>query len=164
MAPIGSPPRSRRSAQPASPAALASTVIVATASGVRVRGRGDRRRRSGGRRGIRVRCDPGPGVDVAAGVAGCLRGGGGRQPSRVCSELFAPQLAAAYAKAMRASCTTYFERITSFSLVVRRVLWDEDAAVVELRQTGRPRDWAVVLSRRAGGWQAVDLLPGDLVG
>jgi hypothetical protein len=35
--------------------------------------------------------------------------------------------------------------------------------VLELRQTLRPRDWAVVLSHRAAGWQAVDLLPGDLV-
>jgi hypothetical protein len=64
---------------------------------------------------------------------------------------------------MRGSCTSYFERITSFSVVVRRVLRDGDTAVLELRQTVQPRDWAVVLSRRAGGWQAVDLLPGDLV-
>ena len=84
-------------------------------------------------------------------------------PSRVCSQLFAPQLAAAYGKAMRGSCTSYFERITSFSVVVRRVLGDGDTAVLELRQAVRPRDWAVVLSRRPGGWQAVDLLPGDLV-
>ena len=84
-------------------------------------------------------------------------------PSRVCSELFAPQLAVAYGKAMRASCTSYFERITSFSVVVRRVLQDGDTAVLELRQTVQPRDWAVVLSRRPGGWRAVDLLPGDLV-
>jgi len=81
----------------------------------------------------------------------------------VCSELFAPQLAQAYAKAVRGSCTSYFERITSFSVVVRRVLQDDGTAVLELRQTVRPRDWAVVLSRRPGGWQAVDLLPGDLV-
>ncbi len=84
-------------------------------------------------------------------------------PSRVCSELFAPQLAAAYGKAMRGSCTSYFERITSFSVAVRGVLRDGDTAVLELRQTVRPRDWTVVLSRRAGGWEAVDLLPGDLV-
>ena len=85
-------------------------------------------------------------------------------PSRVCSELFSPQLAVAYGRAMRSgTCTSYFERITSFSVVVRRVLQDGDTAVLELRQTVRPRDWAVVLSRGSGGWQAVDLLPGDLV-
>ena len=84
-------------------------------------------------------------------------------PSRVCSELFAPQLAQAYGKAVRGSCASYFARITSFSVVVRRVLQDDGTAVLELRQTVRPRDWAVVLSRRPGGWQAVDLLPGDLV-
>ena len=84
-------------------------------------------------------------------------------PSRVCSELFSPQLAEAYGMAMRGSCTSYFERITSFSVVVRRVLQDGDTAVLELRQTVRPRDWAVVLSRQPDGWQAVDLLPGELV-
>lgn len=26
----------------------------------------------------------------------------------------------------------------------------------------RPRDWAVVLNRRRAGWQAVDLLTGNL--
>lgn len=84
-------------------------------------------------------------------------------PGRVCSGLFAPQLAQAYGKAVRGSCTSYFAQITSFSVVVRRVLQDGDTAVLELRQTVRPRDWAVVLSRRPGGWQAVDLLPGDLL-
>jgi len=84
-------------------------------------------------------------------------------PSRVCSELFAPQLARAYGKALRSSCTSYFERITSFSVAVRRVLQDGATAVLELHQTVRPRDWAVILSRRPGGWQAVDLLPGELV-
>ena len=56
----------------------------------------------------------------------------------------------------------YFRRITSFSVVVRRVLQDGDTAVLELRQTVRPRDWAVVLNRRGTGWQAVDLLTGNL--
>jgi hypothetical protein len=81
-------------------------------------------------------------------------------PSRVCSKLFAPQLAQAYGKALHSSCRSYFERITSFSVVVRRVVTDGAMAVLELHQTVRPRDWAVVLSRRPGGWQAVDLLPG----
>jgi hypothetical protein len=35
-------------------------------------------------------------------------------PSRVCSELFAPQLAQAYGRALHASCASYFERITSY--------------------------------------------------
>ena len=84
-------------------------------------------------------------------------------PSRVCSELFSPELAQAYGKAVGGSCASYFARITSFSVVVRRVLRDGETAVLELRQTVRPRDWAVVLSLRAGGWRAVDLLPGELV-
>ena len=82
-------------------------------------------------------------------------------PSQVCSELFSAQLTQAYGTAGHGTCTSYFARITSFSVIVRRVLQDGDTAVLELRQTVRPDDWAVVLSRRPGGWQAVDLLPGD---
>jgi len=81
-------------------------------------------------------------------------------PARVCSQLFAPQLAQTYANAVHGSCSSYFARITSFSVVVRRVLQDGGTAVLELRQTVRPEDWAVVLNRRRGGWQAVDLLTG----
>jgi hypothetical protein len=84
-------------------------------------------------------------------------------PSRVCTELFAPKLAQAYGKALHGSCTNYFKEITSFSVVVHRVLQDGDTAVLELRQTVRPRDWAVVLNREPGGWRAVDLLAGQLI-
>jgi hypothetical protein len=84
-------------------------------------------------------------------------------PPRVCSELFSFELAQAYGRAMRGTCTSYFAQITSFSVKVRRILQDGNTAVLELRQTMRPRDWAVVLSRRSGGWQAVDLLPGEPV-
>jgi hypothetical protein len=83
-------------------------------------------------------------------------------PGRVCSQLFAPALALAYAHAIHRSCTSYFRRITSFSVVVRRVLTAGDTAVLELRQTVRPEDWAVVLDRQRDGWQAVDLLTGAL--
>ena len=83
-------------------------------------------------------------------------------PARVCSELFAPQLAQAYGNTVHGSCDSYFGQITSFSVAVRRVLQDGGTAVLELRQTVRPRDWAVVLDRRRNGWQAVDLLTGNL--
>ena len=82
-------------------------------------------------------------------------------PGRVCSELLSPQLARAYAKAVHASCRGYFRRITSFSVVVRRQLQDGATAVLELHQTVRPHDWTVVLSRRRGGWRAVDLVSGQ---
>jgi hypothetical protein len=82
-------------------------------------------------------------------------------PARVCSQLFAPQLAQTYANAVHGSCNSYFAAITSFSVVVRRVLQDGGTAVLELRQTVRPENWAVVRDRRRGGWQAVDLLTGN---
>jgi hypothetical protein len=84
-------------------------------------------------------------------------------PARVCSELFEPRLARAYGKALHSSCRTYFSHITSLSVVVRRVFADGRTAVLELHQTVRPRDWAVVLSHRPHGWQAVDLLAGSFV-
>ncbi|MGH2869076.1 MAG: hypothetical protein ACRDNK_16140 [Solirubrobacteraceae bacterium] len=83
-------------------------------------------------------------------------------PQQVCTQLFAPQLAQTYGNAIHGSCDSYFQRITSFSVSVRRVLQDGDTAVLELRQTIRPENWAVVLGRRRGGWQAVDLLTGSL--
>ncbi|MHB8658963.1 MAG: hypothetical protein ACYC91_13590 [Solirubrobacteraceae bacterium] len=83
-------------------------------------------------------------------------------PARVCAELFAPQLARAYGNAGHGSCNSYFQRITSFSVTIRRVLRDGGTAVLELRQTVHPRDWAVVLDRRRDGWQAVDVLTGNL--
>jgi hypothetical protein len=81
-------------------------------------------------------------------------------PGQVCSELFGPQLARAYAKSKQGSCRSYFREITSYSLIVRRVLEDHGTAVLELHQAVTPRDWAVVLSREHDGWQAVDLVPG----
>ncbi len=111
---------------------------------------------SSGRGGLRLPASPRAWLDAyeAAAID---------NPSRVCSALFSPQLAQAYGRTIRGSCTTYFEQITSFSVLIRRVLQDGDTAVLELRQTVRPRDWAVVLSRRPGGWQAVDLLPSEPV-
>lgn len=81
-------------------------------------------------------------------------------PSRVCTQLLSAQLAAAYAAAAHSSCTTYFARIRSTSLRVRRVLQNGSTAVVELRQTIEKTDWNVVLDQRGTGWQAVDLVPG----
>lgn len=81
-------------------------------------------------------------------------------PSRVCTQLLSPQLAAAYAAAAHSSCTTYFARIRSTSLRVRRILQNGSTAVVELRQTIEKTDRTVILDQRGTGWQAVDLVPG----
>jgi hypothetical protein len=84
-------------------------------------------------------------------------------PPLVCSRLFSPALASAYAAAARGSCTSYFKRMTSFSVTVRRILQHGETAVLELRQTVDPADWAVVLSHQSAGWQAIDLLDGRLL-
>jgi len=82
-------------------------------------------------------------------------------PHRVCSQLLAPQLAAQFAIAAHSgSCTSYFTRVRSTSLQVRRILKDEGAAVVELHQTIEKTDWNVVLDHHGGGWRAIDLIPG----
>jgi hypothetical protein len=79
-------------------------------------------------------------------------------PSRVCSELFALELARAYGHGARGGCPGYFGRVTSSSVTIRRTIEQGSTAVLELRQTLGHRDWAVVLARQEGGWQAVDLL------
>ena len=81
----------------------------------------------------------------------------------VCSQLFAPALTVVYAKAAHSSCTGFFQRVTSSSVIIRHVLTDGATAVLELRQKIGHIDWAVVLDRRPNGWQAVDLLTGDLL-
>jgi hypothetical protein len=82
-------------------------------------------------------------------------------PERVCTDLFAPQLARAYGKAIHGTCRTYFRRITSFSVVIRRIFRNGSTALLELHQTVHPANWAVVLSRGPDGWQAIDLVPGS---
>ena len=84
-------------------------------------------------------------------------------PPLVCSRLFSPALASAYAAAAHGSCTGYFERMTSSSVAVRRILQEGETAVLELRQTVDRTDWAVVLSHQSAGWQAIDLLDGRLL-
>ena len=81
------------------------------------------------------------------------------KPSRVCSRLFTPALAAVYAHAAHSSCSRYFDRITSSSVTIRRILREGGTAVLELRQTLSHTGWAVVLNHQSTGWQAVDLLP-----
>lgn len=81
-------------------------------------------------------------------------------PHRVCTQLLSPQLAAAYAAAAHGNCTSYFARISSTSLRVRRILQDGSTAVVELHQTIEKTNWNMVLDRHGRGWRAVDLTPG----
>jgi hypothetical protein len=81
-------------------------------------------------------------------------------PQRVCTELFSPQLARAYGASAHSSCTSYFARVRSTSIQVRRILHDGGTAVVELHQTIERTDWNVVLDRHDAGWRAVDLVPG----
>ena len=103
---------------------------MATCCGIPGGGDSDRRQRCGDGRGPRawagaVRLPASPRAWLDAYEAAAID-----NPSRVCSELFSPQLAEAYGRAMRGSCASYFARITSFSVVVRRVLQDGDTAVL----------------------------------
>jgi hypothetical protein len=81
-------------------------------------------------------------------------------PQRVCDQLFAPQLAAAYAAQAHRPCAAYFKRIKSTSLRIRRILQDGPTAVIELHQVIERTNWDVVLARAGTGWRAVDLIPG----
>jgi hypothetical protein len=79
-------------------------------------------------------------------------------PARVCTVLFSSQLARSYARLARGSCSRFFGRVTSSTVRVRRVMREGSTVAVELYQPIDRTRWAVVLTRRARGWQAVDLL------
>ena len=79
-------------------------------------------------------------------------------PARVCTVLFSSQLAGSYARLARGSCSRFFGRVTSSTVRVRRVMREGSTASVELYEPIDRTRWAVVLTRRARGWQAVDLL------
>jgi hypothetical protein len=82
-------------------------------------------------------------------------------PGRVCDLLFSPQLAARYGHGPRSSCLRYYADVSNTSVTVERVVRFGETAVVHLMQRNRARSpWYVVLTRRDGGWQAVDLLSG----
>ena len=84
-------------------------------------------------------------------------------PARVCSQLFAPPLAAAYARDAHRSCRRFFAHVTVAPVRVSRVLRAGNTAVLELRLVIRHQAWAVVLDHRPGGWQAVDVMDGRLI-
>jgi hypothetical protein len=87
-------------------------------------------------------------------------------PARVCGELFAPALAAAYLTDYRESCMKYFSQVDSKSFRVRHVLQDGGTATIEAHEVGAGRRWGFVtfvLSRVRGGWRAVDIVPGGTV-
>ncbi len=81
-------------------------------------------------------------------------------PQRLCTELLAPQLAAAYAAAVHSSCATYFSRMKSTSVQVRGVLQPGPHRRVKLHQMIERTNWAAVLQRHGASWWAIDLVWG----
>jgi hypothetical protein len=87
-------------------------------------------------------------------------------PGRVCGQLFAPQLARAFKTDTGRSCSWYFSSVKSVSFRIRHVLQDGGTAAVEAQELGAGRRWGyftMLLSHVAGGWQAVDVVPGGSV-
>lgn len=82
-------------------------------------------------------------------------------PSRVCQELFAPELAAEYRQSSRHSCRGFFSDVQDTPVRIARIVQADGSAVIELRQAHAPRyAWNVALGRHDGGWQAVALVSG----
>jgi hypothetical protein len=87
-------------------------------------------------------------------------------PARVCDQLFAPALAAAFKPDTGHTCAWYYTSVKSTSFRMRHVLQDGGTATVEAQEVGTRRKWGyftVVLSHLHGGWQAVDIVPGGPV-
>jgi hypothetical protein len=87
-------------------------------------------------------------------------------PERVCGQLFAPALSAAYRSDTGRSCTAYYASVRTTSFRIRHVLQDGGTATVEAQQLGDGRAWGyftMVLSHVGSGWQAVDVVPGGSI-
>ena len=79
-------------------------------------------------------------------------------PGRVCRQLFAPALAAAFKADTGRSCLSYYNDVSARSFRIRHVLVDGDAAAVEVREVGMRPDWGYVtmlLGHVDQGWRAV---------
>lgn len=87
-------------------------------------------------------------------------------PARVCRQLFAPALAAAFKADTGQSCLAYYGSVGESSFRIRHILQDGPTARVEAQQLGHGRKWGyftLILSYLHGGWQAVDVVPGGSV-
>jgi hypothetical protein len=87
-------------------------------------------------------------------------------PGRVCGQLFAPALAAAFKPDTGRSCTAYYGNVKSSPFRVRHILQDGAAAAIEARQVSAGHNWGyftILLSHRDHGWQAIDIVPGGPV-
>lgn len=87
-------------------------------------------------------------------------------PARVCEQLFAPPLAAAFKADTGQSCLAYYSSVSNSSFRIRHVLRDGPTATVEAQQLGHGRRWGyftLILSHIHGGWHAVDVVPGGSV-
>lgn len=130
-------------------------VVVATIGGAVIVGRQHARRRVS----IGLPATPRQWVDdwTAAAI---------ESPARVCGQLFAPALAAAFRADTGQSCVAYYGSVTSGSFRIRHVLRDGPTAAVEAQQVGAGRQWGyftMILSQVRAGWQAVDVVPGGSV-
>ena len=87
-------------------------------------------------------------------------------PGRVCRQLFAPALAAAFKADTGRSCLSYYNDVSARSFRIRHVLVDGDAAAVEVREVGMRPNWGYVtmlLGHVDQGWRAIDIVPGGPV-
>lgn len=89
-----------------------------------------------------------------------------QRPAEVCDHLYASALSRAFKGDTRHSCSWYYTSVKSTSFRIRHVLIDGPTAAVEAQEVGAGRKWGyftMLLSRVAGGWQAVDVVPGGSV-
>jgi hypothetical protein len=82
-----------------------------------------------------------------------------RSPGRVCTQLLTPTLARLFAQA-HGSCETAYRGVKSAPFSVLRVLQNGSTAAIELHWLPNVGYSTIVLNRDAGGWRAVDMIPG----
>jgi hypothetical protein len=87
-----------------------------------------------------------------------------QSPAEVCDHLYASELSRAFTRDTGHSCTSYYTSIKSTSFRIRHVLQDGPTAAVDAQELGPGRKrgyFTVLLSHIRGGWQAIDLVPGE---
>jgi hypothetical protein len=85
-----------------------------------------------------------------------------RSPARVCAQLLTPTLARLFAQA-HGSCEAAYRGVKSAPFSVLRVLRNGSTATIELHWLPNVGYSTIVLNRDAGGWRAVDMIPGGHV-
>jgi hypothetical protein len=83
-----------------------------------------------------------------------------RDSGDTCGRLLSPAFRVALEREVHESCASYYAHTRVMSIRVLQILRSGDTAAIEIRYWPHGGYTTFVLGRRAGGWQAVAIVPG----